>query len=140
MTKIGVFPTQDIGYVNHCNGGGWAAGNPDTGLIFSWEKYVVLSGLSGYAMLGEYRIFTRNGYGPIAIGCTLTATIEGAVVWFEHGVLEGSSTTMQNDDDRTNDGSTSARRLFTDGVTSIFASYTDRNRPETDVFMFTHES
>lgn len=83
--------SQDIGYLNTRNGGGGAIANPDTGFTNSLEEYVVFSGLSGDAMLGEYSVFVRRDTAPSATSWTLTATIDGAVVWVEEGVFEGST-------------------------------------------------
>lgn len=132
------FPAQDIGYVNHRNGGGYTAGNPDTGFTSSFEEYVVFSGLSGDAMLGEYRVFARRDYAPSANGWTLTAYVAGEVVWVEEGLLEGSSTTMQDDDDSsTTVEGANARRLFTDDYSSTYTSYSSSYRPQTETFTLT---
>ena len=131
---------QDIGYINNRNGGGWTAGNPDTGFASSFEEYVVFSGLSGDAMLGEYKFFARRDYAPTANDWTITVTAGGAVVFVEEGIMDGSSSTMTDDDDTftNNDGGGSVRRaLFTDDYSSTYTSYSSTYRPQTETFTVT---
>lgn len=128
--------------MNHRNGGGWTAGNPDTGFASSFEEYVVFSGLSGDAMLGEYRFFARRGYAPTANNWTLTVTMGGAVLWVEEGVLEGIDSTMTDDDDSftyTSDDNV-RRRLFTDDYSSTYTSYSSTYEPQTETFTVTLDS
>ena len=87
---------------------------------------------SGDAMLGEYRVFARREYAPSANEWTITATIGGAVVWVEDGVIDGIYTTMEDDDDGAN-----SRRLFTDDYSSTYTSYSSTYNPQTDTFTVT---
>lgn len=134
--------------MNDRNGGESIFPNPDTGFTSSFEEYVLFSGLSGDAMLGEYRSFVRRSYAESAIAWTLSATIRGTVVWVEEGVFEGRSTSSRSydDDDVTDDGSIydddhystydddgslASRRLFN---VYTFTSYSSSRDPQSDVF------
>lgn len=82
---------QDFGYLNIRNGGGWTAGNPDLGFEGGREEYVVFSGQTGDAMLGEYTFSVKPSYSPSGVTWTLTALVGDAVVWSETGSFESSS-------------------------------------------------
>lgn len=142
--------SQDIGYVNDRNGADTVSRNPDTGFNSSFEEYVLFSGLSGDAMLGEYRIFVRRSYAESSVAWTLSATIGGAVEWVEEGVFDGRITTshssgddddyiIYDDDDDYNTydddgGSISSRRLFNPYTITSYSSSYD---PQSDVFTVT---
>ena len=131
--------SQDIGYVNNRNGGGYAV-NPETGRTSSFEEYVLFSGLSGDAMLGEYRMFARSNYGPESTEWKLTVTIDGVVLWAEEGVLVHEGLDDDGDSYTDDDGS---RRLFItddDDFPSTSTSYSDTYLPQTDTFTVTLES
>lgn len=94
-------------------------------------------------MLGEYKVFARRDYAPTANDWTLTVTAGGAVVWVEEGVIEGTSSTMTDDDDNyTNDDGNgpSRRALFTDDYSSTYTSYSSTYRPQTPTFTVTLDS
>ena len=115
---------QDNGYISVHDSDGRRLVDPETGATSSFEEYVLFSGLSGDSMLGEYRTFAR-GYKE-SIHWTLTATVAGAVLWVEEGVL-GS---YYDDDD-----TTSSRRLVTSS--SFYpssTSYSSTGYPESDTF------
>lgn len=84
------------------------------GLTTNFKEYVLLIGLSGDDMLGEYRIFARNDFSEEPIPWTITATVNGVVEWVEEGVLaymssSGSSSATAADDEE----DVSRRKLFT---------------------------
>ena len=129
--------SQDIGYVNDRNGGDYS-GNPETGHTSSFEEYVVFSGLSGDAMLGEYRVFARSDYSDEVVGWTLTATVNGVVEWVEEGELVYMSS---SDYYYTDDDGTTARRLFSFTDDDSFrTSYSDTYLPQSDTFTVTLDS
>ena len=128
-----LFYFQDIGYVNDRNGYYYSV-NPETNVTSLYEEYVLFSGLSGDAMLGEYRIFARSGYSLTTIEWTLTATINGVVLWVEEGVL-----VYDSDDSFTDDG-TGSRRLFTTDDDSSYTFYSSTYLPQTDTFTVTLDS
>lgn len=137
--------------MNDRNGADAIFRNPDTGFTSSFEEYVLFSGLSGDAMLGEYRIFARREYAQSAVAWKLTATIGGAVVWIEEGAFDGRVTTSQTYDDDdyeyntyddfnyeyntyVDDGSIGSRRLFNPYT---FTFYSSSSEPQSDVFTVT---
>lgn len=97
-----------------------------------FEEYVLFSGLSGDAMRGEYRTFARSGYYAGTTAWTLTATIDGVVVWVEEGVLSHDT----DDSFHTDDDGASSRRLFTDDSTTTTTSsyYNPDYQPQTETF------
>ena len=132
--------SQDIGYVNDRNGGDYT-GNPETGTTNSFEEYVLFSGLSGDAMLGEYRIFGRSYDSDSPVAWTLTATVNGVVEWVEEGELyyTSSSDTYHDADD----SNYTIRRLFSftdDDYESDYTSYSNFYLPQTDTFTVTLDS
>lgn len=134
---------QDIGYLNDRNRGGWTDGNPDTGYASSFEEYVVFSGLSGDAMLGDYRFFAVLSFDHPGINWALTVTMGGAaVVWAEEGVVESSSATLLNDGD-TLAGDDSARRglrRLTDDDYPSYRFLPTSDDPQTETFTVTLDS
>ena len=126
-----LFYFQDIGYVNDRNGYDYSV-NPETNVTSFYEEYVLFSGLSGDAMLGEYRIFARSGYSLTTIEWTLTATINGVVLWVEEGVL-----VYDSDDSFTDDG-TGSRRLFTTDDDYLFLYLLLFILPATDGYVYCH--
>ena len=129
-----LFYFQDIGYVNDRNGYDYSV-NPETNVTSFYEEYVLFSGLSGDAMLGEYRIFARSGYSLTTIEWTLTATINGVVLWVEEGVL-----VYDSDDSFSTDDGTGSRRLFTTDDDSSYTFYSSTYLPQTDTFTVTLDS
>ena len=86
-------------------------------------------------MLGEYRIFARSGYSLTTIEWTLTATINGVVLWVEEGVL-----VYDSDDSFSTDDGTGSRRLFTTDDDSSYTFYSSTYLPQTDTFTVTLDS
>lgn len=123
--------TTDLAYINNPTRGGRRVKTPEAGLTGSFKEYVVFSGLTGSAMLGEYRIFTRSY--DTTTAWKITATVNGVVEWIEEGTL------AEHTDD---DGGSSSRRLFTsysdDDTTT--SSYSGSYYPQSDTFTVTLDS
>lgn len=52
------------------------------------ETYAMYNGQTGDAMLGEYTVHVRQQY-SMAADWTVTATVDGEVVWTKHGSFTG---------------------------------------------------
>lgn len=80
-------------------------------------------------MLGEYRIFARS-YENL-VPWTLTATIRGADVWIENGVLTYQDSYYTED--------LVGRRLYTlhDSDTTSYTYYSASDYPQSDTFTVT---
>lgn len=121
--------SQDIGYVNDRY--------DDRDLIFAitdinpFEEYVLFSGLSGDAMLGEFRIFARS-MGDAA--WTITATVNGLVEWVEQGEFVRDASLDDTFYVRRLDG----RTYFDDDFSRD--RYSESAEPQTETFTVTLDS